>query len=98
MDQSSEIDDRAFGAELEAMAKDGKLLEYITDLLAQADQPEFDVGDVGVAMQISGGVINDKSCYKRCFWEDIRHPGTYAKCIKKCRPKSSFSLEVFAPA
>jgi hypothetical protein len=76
------------------MAQEGRLVEYVTDLLVQSDFPEIAMGGTTISLRPVGGVVNDKSCYKKCLEEDVRTPGSYAACIKKCRP--GVIVEVFA--
>jgi hypothetical protein len=89
-------DDKALEADLNQLATDGKVGEYVATLLVSADQPEFEFGGMSISIR-GGGIVNDKSCYKKCLKEDIKNPGSYAKCIKKCRPSAGFSIDI-APA
>jgi hypothetical protein len=74
------------------MAADGRLVEYLVDLLESVDQPVVEVNGVSVALRPANPRPNDKSCYKKCLEEDVRNPGSYAKCIKKCRRKRGVSV------
>jgi hypothetical protein len=97
MDQNRGNTDEELASRLKDLAGQDRLTDYLTDLLAAADRPQFDIGGAAVALMASDDPpINDKSCYKACLHEDIRNPGSYAACIKKCRPKASLTLEVFA--
>jgi hypothetical protein len=94
MTEKSMDDDADLERTLAEMAREGRLVEYVTDLLVRADFPENTIGGATIALKPVGGPINDKSCYKKCLKEDVRTPGSYAQCIKKCRPAST--IEVFA--
>ena len=76
---------------LAEMSKEGRLVEFLTDILAEADSPDApDIEINGVALSIATAPpISDKSCYKKCLKESTKPGGeSYSKCIKKCKPKN----------
>lgn len=84
------VNDAELEKTLAEMAKEGRLVEFLTDILAEADSPDApDIEINGVALNISNAPpISDKSCYKKCLKESTKPGGeSYSKCIKKCKPK-----------
>ncbi|MBY5991320.1 hypothetical protein [Ferrimonas balearica] len=89
------ISDAELDAHFMKLAEAGTLTSYIVELLESGDLaglPDVEVN--GTALKLDGGLISDKSCYKKCLKEDVRNPGSYAKCIKKCKPKSKLRLSI----
>lgn len=98
MKTSEEHQDVELQGIFEELSKEGRLVDYIVGLLADADGPEIEVNGVTVSLQAPNPPISDKSCYKKCLKEDIRNPGSYKECIKKCRPKSRLSIGILEAA
>ena len=88
--------DKELATNLKRLADENRLVDFLTNLLISADQPEIKVGNATIMFQIANPTPNDKSCYKKCLKDDIKNPGSYAACIKKCRPATKLILEFTA--
>lgn len=86
--------DKDLAYNLEQLAKENRLVDFLADLLISADHPEVEFGNSTIALRMSNNPTpSDKSCYKKCLKGEIRNPGSYAACIKKCRPSTKLTLE-----
>lgn len=72
---------------LAEMAKEGKLLNFILNLLEQADlanTPNISVNGKAIPLLAATPPISDKSCYKKCLKESAKPGGrTYSNCVKQ---------------
>jgi hypothetical protein len=94
MNTSEQEQDAELRALFETMMKEGRLVDYVVDLLARSDGMDIQINGVSVSFRQAGFPINDRSCYKKCLREDTRNPGSYAECIKKCRPKPQVDIAI----
>jgi hypothetical protein len=93
--QKQQDDD--ISARLKELAAEGRLEDIIVNMLAAADEAVMQFEGTGVMMRaVADPPISDKSCYKKCLREDIKNPGSYGNCIKKCRPTTKLVLEFTA--
>jgi len=75
---------------LKEMAENGKLVDFIIDLLAERDRILPDVVLNGIPLMAPvKPPISDKSCYKKCLKESIDPKKPYSECIKKCKTTST---------
>ena len=84
--------DAALNRDLGRLAEKGRLADILADLLIAADEPQIEINGTPVALRSAPVPISDKSCYKKCLKGEVKNPGSYAKCIKKCKPKIRLSL------
>ena len=84
--------------DLAQLAKEGKLVDFIIDLLAEIDSipPEIEINGVALRAPVKPP-ISDKSCYKKCLKESTKPGGNYKECIKKCKKGGTkWSFEIVA--